>query len=283
MNDGKSRIALMQEIDTAATIRKTPCGEGSMTWRIWGSGPDLILLHGNLGSWNHWVFNVRELARHYRVIAGDIPGFGDSDLPPVPYSTESLARIVADGIEDITGKEAPIRFAGFSFGSGVSCEAAKLLGSRVKQVVLVSAGKDMEGVTRFDIPPFARWRDAKTEAERRAAHRRNLEVIMIGNPANIDELAVDIQARNAEHSRLKIDIINKGRTHTNCTPHLKCTLAAIWGETDSTIGPNMHERPRWLHSHHPDAKYAIIPGAGHWCAYEAPQRFNETLLGLLEP
>lgn len=276
-----SDSTLLHDIGQVAEIRRTPCGEGSMTWRIWGSGPDLVLLHGNLGSWNHWVHNVRELGRHYRVLAADIPGFGDSVLPPAPYSAQSVAQIMVDGIDAIAGKDAPVRIAGFSFGSGIGAVMAQILGARVRKFVLVSAGKDLEGVSRFDIPEFARWRDGKTEAEQRAAHRRNVEIIMIGDPANIDELAVDIQAGNAQRSRLRIDIINKARMHTACTPQLKCPLACIWGETDSTIGPNMHERVDWITRNFPDAPYRIIPGAGHWCAYEAPERFNRELLALL--
>ena len=49
-----------------------------------GDGPPLVLLHGNFGSWMHWIRNVEVLSQHYRVIALDIPGFGDSATPPKP-------------------------------------------------------------------------------------------------------------------------------------------------------------------------------------------------------
>jgi len=274
---------IIARLEASAELRETPCGEGHMFWRVWGKGRNLVLLHGNLGSWKHWIRNIEFLAERFRVVAGDIPGFGDSDLPPKPYSAESVARIVADGLIEMTGKTDPITFAGFSLGSGVAAETAKILGSRVDKVVLVSAGKSMVGVTRNDIAPFAKWRDLPTREARDAAHRRNIEVIMLADPANIDDLALRIQSENAAQARLNINIINKSASHTHCTPGLQCGLAAIWGERDSTIGPYMHERPRWLHSHHPGARYTIIPRAGHWCAYEAPGEFNRALLDLLTP
>ena len=274
---------LIARLEASAELRKTPCGEGQMTWRIWGKGRNLVLLHGNLGSWMHWIRNIEFLAQHYRVIAADIPGFGESDLPPKPYSAESVAQIVANGLIELTGTTDPITFAGFSFGSGMSAEVAKILGPRVDKIALVSAGKSMVGVTRFDIPPFAKWRDLPTREERDAAHRRNIEVIMLANPAKIDDLALHIQSTGASQARLNINITNKSASHTNCTPNLTCELVAIWGELDSTIGPNMHERPRWLHSHHPGARYITLPNSGHWCAFETPDAFNQALVSLLKP
>lgn len=284
MNSAKATAEqVIARLEASAEIRKSSCGQGHMVWHIWGQGPNLVLLHGNLGSWQHWIRNIEFLSRHFRVIAGDIPGFGASDKPPEPYSAQSVGRIVADGIIEITGSSEPISFAGFSFGSGVSAEAAQCLGSRVEKLVLVSAGTKMQGVTRNDTPPFVRWRGLPTVEERNAAHRRNIEIMMLADPANIDDLALHIQSENAARARLNIDIINKDASHTRVTPHLKCELAAIWGERDSVIGPYMHQRTSWLQSHHPDARHIIIPVAGHWCLYEDPEASNRALLELLQP
>ena len=273
---------IFARLTASADVRRTPCGDSHMAWHIWGKGPNLVLLHGNLGSWMHWIRNIEFLSAHFRVIAGDIPGFGESDLPPKPYSAQSVAQIVADGLVEITGADAPISFAGFSFGSGVAAEAAKILGARVDKLVLVSAGTKMQGVTRFDIPAFVKWRGLP-QAERDAAHRRNMEIMMVADPATIDELALHIHADNAAKARLNIDAINAGASHTNVTPHLQCEVAAIWGERDSVIGPNMHERIGWLQRYHPGARHAIIPGSGHWCMYEATDALNQALLDLLKP
>jgi len=273
---------LIARLEAAAEVKRTRCGDGHMVWHVWGKGPNLVLLHGNLGSWQHWIRNIEFLSGHFRVIATDIPGFGDSDMPPSPYSAQSLGRIVADGIAELTGKTEPVNFAGFSFGSGVSAEAAHILGSRVDRLVLVSAGTKMEGVSRFDIPPFVRWRGLPQD-QRDAAHRRNIEIMMLAEPASIDDLALRIQSENAAKARLNIDLINQGASHTKVTPHLKCKLAAIWGERDSVIGPNMQQRTGWLQKHHPGARHIIIRGAGHWCIYEDAQATNQALLDLLLP
>ena len=50
--------ALVAGVDAEGQRIETPCGDGSLVWRVWGSGPPLILLHGGYGSWTHWIRNV---------------------------------------------------------------------------------------------------------------------------------------------------------------------------------------------------------------------------------
>ena len=84
----------LARLSAAAEQRHSPCGEGEMVWRQWGEGPALVLLHGGYGSWTHWLKNIEALARRYRVIAADLPGLGDSAMPPAPVTPESLAAII---------------------------------------------------------------------------------------------------------------------------------------------------------------------------------------------
>ena len=49
-------------LDRASTRRTTSSDAGTLVWRIWGSGPPLVLLHGGTGSWMHWVRNIEDLS-----------------------------------------------------------------------------------------------------------------------------------------------------------------------------------------------------------------------------
>lgn len=271
---------IIARVEARAERRLTPCGDGHMVSRIWGSGPPLVLLHGNFGSWMHWIRNVEELGRHHRVIAVDIPGFGDSAVPPEPYSFNSISQIIAAGLIEIVGEE-KINLVGFSFGAATASETANTLGPRMRKLVLVSAGRNLSGVTRAPMDEFVKWRSFQTRAERNAAHRRNLEVIMIGNPARIDDLAVTIQSTNAERARLRAAPVRKDASTQMHVPNLKCGVGFIWGDRDSTIGPYLHERSQWVQKFRPDARYIFIPDGGHWVAYEQPERFNKAMLDLL--
>ena len=46
-----------------------------------GEGEPLLLVHGLGGCWQSWLENIPHFARTHRVIAPDLPGFGDSPLP----------------------------------------------------------------------------------------------------------------------------------------------------------------------------------------------------------
>ena len=43
-----------------------------------GSGPDLVLFHGGMGCWQHWVRNIEALSEHFTVHALDHPSYGAS-------------------------------------------------------------------------------------------------------------------------------------------------------------------------------------------------------------
>jgi pimeloyl-ACP methyl ester carboxylesterase len=151
----------------------------------------------------------------------------------------------------------------------------------MRRLILVSAGRNMTGITRPPMDDFIKWRNFETRAERDAAHKRNLEVIMIGNPSRIDDLAITIQRNNAERARLRAALVRKDASTQMHVPNLKCSVGFIWGDRDSTIGPYLHERSQWVQRFRPDARYYFIPDAGHWVAYEQPEAFNKAMLDLL--
>ena len=259
----------------------TPCGEGHMVSHVWGSGPPIVLLHGNAGSWTHWIRNIDALSRHYRVIAVDIPGFGDSAMPPAPYSHRSIAEIIAGGAAQIAG-EGKIGVAGFSFGASIASETAHALGARLGGLVLISARNTMADLTLHSSPKFLQWRTLETAQERDMAHRRNLAAMMISTEERIDELSVVIQKTNAERSRLRSEAMGPSTATQSRVPVLPVPVSFIWAERDIIIGPYMHERIAWIRRYRPDARYSIIPDAGHWMIYEQAERSNEVLLDLLK-
>ena len=62
-----------------------------------GSGPPLLLLHGNPESHVCWHKVASRLAQRYHVVLGDLRGYGDSSLPEsgpnnVNYSFRAMAR-----------------------------------------------------------------------------------------------------------------------------------------------------------------------------------------------
>jgi pimeloyl-ACP methyl ester carboxylesterase len=64
-----------------------------------GVGAPLLLVHGYLWSGTVWEDVFPRLARHFRVIVPDLPGFGESEKPPparYPYGCEAFAESLVD-------------------------------------------------------------------------------------------------------------------------------------------------------------------------------------------
>jgi pimeloyl-ACP methyl ester carboxylesterase len=152
-NDTPERI--VEQVKSQARRLTTPCGDGEMVWHLWeGDGPPLVLLHGGYGSWGHWIRNVVPLSEHFRVIAADNPGLGESARPPAPHTAEGLGRIVMAGIENILDQGEKPHIVGFSFGSVLGGLAAMMMGERVRSFTLVGAGG--LALTRAQTEPLTR-------------------------------------------------------------------------------------------------------------------------------
>ena len=70
-----------------------------LEWRRFGAGPDIVLVHGFLGSGETFEPLTRHLQQKFTVTTIDLPGFGDSFDIPVPPSVEDLSLMVAECIE----------------------------------------------------------------------------------------------------------------------------------------------------------------------------------------
>jgi pimeloyl-ACP methyl ester carboxylesterase len=53
-----------------------------VSYRVWGHGPDVLLLHGWAASSRLWLGTMQALGAHFRCWAPDLPGCGDTPLSP---------------------------------------------------------------------------------------------------------------------------------------------------------------------------------------------------------
>jgi pimeloyl-ACP methyl ester carboxylesterase len=102
-----------------------------------GQGSPIVFVHGLSGSWQNWLENIPHFARHHRVIALDLPGFGHSPLPHWEISIETHGRLLQDFCEALDVKDATV--VGNSMGGMVAAEAAIQNAYPFAKLVLVSA------------------------------------------------------------------------------------------------------------------------------------------------
>ncbi|MGW6422599.1 alpha/beta fold hydrolase [Nocardia sp. NPDC055053] len=107
-----------------------------------------VLVHGLGGCWRHWAATIPALARTHRVIAVDLPGFGDSEKPQV--STIGNAVAVIDALRQRCEVERT-DVVGHSMGTLVASEVAAGLPHTVDRIVL-AGGPITSVLALFDAP-----------------------------------------------------------------------------------------------------------------------------------
>jgi non-heme chloroperoxidase len=106
-----------------------------------GSGPTLLMVHGWSQSAIQWKYQIETLSKHYRVIALDQRGHGDSEKPKHGLKVHRLSKDLHDVLEALELTD--VTLMGHSMGCSVIWGYWELFGSEhLKQLILV------------DEPPF---------------------------------------------------------------------------------------------------------------------------------
>ena len=108
-------------------------------YRVAGSGPPIVLIHGMVNSSRHWEAVATRLASGgHQVIAPDLIGHGDSATPRGDYSLGAHAASIRDLLATLGVERATI--VGHSLGGGVAMQFFYQFPQRTERLVLVSSG-----------------------------------------------------------------------------------------------------------------------------------------------
>ena len=111
-------------------------------FRIAGSGPVILLIHGIGDNSTTWETVQAKLAQRFTVIAVDLLGHGQSDKPRADYSVAAYANGMRDLLSVLDIERVTV--VGHSLGGGVAMQFAYQFPHLVERLVLVGAG----GVTK---------------------------------------------------------------------------------------------------------------------------------------
>jgi pimeloyl-ACP methyl ester carboxylesterase len=274
-----------------------------LNWRDHGgSGDTLVLVHGLGGSLINWDAVGPRFARHHRVVAPDLPGFG---LSP-PRGDYRLSTHVAAVAEFIEGFGAPVALMGNSMG-GLICE---MLASEhpdlVDRLILVSPATpprlpdprlDWPTVTRLAIEAipgvgsaFGRLVMWKYDPE---------EVVHLGleaithDPSRIPpeivasfvELAQErftypwtVTAMNQTAYSIAM-LYRRPRDFVKMVRRIQARTLVVHGVEDRIVSPTAVE---WLASLRADWTLVQMEDTGHTPQLDAPVRFAGIVEGWLE-
>ena len=251
-------------------------------WHLWGrpEQPCVVLLHGGSGSWTHWVRNIAPLRdAGFRVLVPDLPGFGDSDLPPGCSDVPQLPVHLHAGLHQLA-PQGLVQIVGFSFGGMTAALWLAEYPQDAQQLVLV--GAPGLGLSVPQRTALKGWRHLPTSEQQNAVHRHNLMALMFEQEASLDDLALSLHAANVARDRMPRRRLSSTPIVAEALPRVRARVSAIYGAHDALYRDRLDEVKRALPSWSPHwGQWHTVPGAGHWVQYEAAQVFNTVLLQML--
>jgi pimeloyl-ACP methyl ester carboxylesterase len=278
------------------TSRYIQAGDVRLHAVVGGEGPPLLLVHGWPETWYAWRLLMPALARDFQVIAVDQRGIGLSDKPAAGYDTGTLANDLVQ-LMDALGHE---RFAvvghdtGFAIGYALAADRP----DRVDRVALA----EIPGppATASSPPVFVPapvndrlwhipFNRVETVPEQLIEGREDIFfgyefAIQGGNvPADVIDYYVGLLRSDRDALRGSLGFYRAfdatlAQNEQRKNKRLPMPVLAIGGE--ASYGGAVGDAMRSLAD---DVQSAIIPGAGHWVAEQAPEKLVEVLTSFLAP
>jgi pimeloyl-ACP methyl ester carboxylesterase len=224
-----------------------------------GEGPAVVVLHGWGGRIESMTPVIGCLARRFRVVAPDLPGFGESPPPAGVWGTSDYAAFVRDLLSDLAIEQA--LFVGHSFGAKTSLYLAATHTALVDKLVAVAS-------SGLRSPPSARARAkralsraARVAGRAGATGRRMRDAVY-------ERIASDDYKDAGELRPILVRVVNEDLTPL--LPRIKASTLLVWGDKDDAV-PLSHGRT--MERLIPDAGLVILEGAGHFAYLDQADRF----------
>jgi pimeloyl-ACP methyl ester carboxylesterase len=221
----------------------------------------ILILHGWGASIETVIPIVGALEPLGEVFALDLPGFGQTQLPPEPWGVKEYQRFVtsfmdAHGIERAS-------LVGHSNGGRIAIRMAATAPSRVHKLVLVdSAGiRPKRGFTYHR--KVATAKVGKHAARLFGAPGEGLRTWLVGKAASADYAAA------GELRPTLVKLVNEDLR--SLLPEIQASTLLIWGsnDTDTPLAD-----ARLMERQIPDAGLVELEGAGHYSYLDQPGRFG---------
>jgi pimeloyl-ACP methyl ester carboxylesterase len=118
----------------------------SIAYEVRGEGePNLVFVHGWSSKRSLWDIQLAHFSQNYRVVAIDLPGFGDSGNDRETWTMEIFGEDIVAVLNKLKLKN--VILIGLSMGGPVVVETAKYVPEQIKGIVLVDVMKNIETVT----------------------------------------------------------------------------------------------------------------------------------------
>lgn len=294
MIERKRNLRPVREV-TAPSLQFRTIHGYKRAFRIAGSGPAILLVHGIGDNSTTWNGVQAKLAQRFTVIAPDLLGHGKSDKPRADYSVAAYANGMRDllGVLDIER----VTIVGHSLGGGVAMQFAYQFPQLVERLILVSAG----GVTK-DVNIVFRLASLPMGSEAVALLRLPLMLPAVQIAGRLAGMALGTRGpirdlpnvlrilddlpeptASAAFSRTLRAVVDwRGQIVTmldRCYLTEAIPVQIIWGTRDVVV-PVRHAY--MAHAAMPGSKLEIFEGSGHFPFHDDPTHFIDTAQRFIE-
>jgi len=254
-----------------------------------GTGHPVVLLHGGgpgATGWSNYSPNIEALSRHFRVIAPDMPGFGDSDA--VDFKTLDHVEAAAQLLDALGIEKAA--FVGNSMGGHNSIRLAAERPERVSHLITMgpplqprpflfgAGGGPSEGLKIM----YEAYADPRPEGMKRLVEIMVFDKARFASPELTAERS-RAALRHAEHLR---NVVQAGMgapipiwIDTNRVRDIKAPALLIHGRDDRVVS---FESTLFLLANIPNSCAVIMNQCGHWAQLERAEEFNRLVIDFVE-
>jgi pimeloyl-ACP methyl ester carboxylesterase len=247
-----------------------------------GEGSPVLLLHGFPQFWYCWRRVIPVLSKHFRVIAPDLKGYGDSDKPRGPYHLRALSEEWGEFMNALNVDRFDL--VGHDWGGIIGWRMALDYPDRIRRLVALNA-------------PFRRWRPTRYVLFFSLPFLPEL-ILRRWNDAALEEIlyrgAYDPERTfTAEDLMVYQEAFRRPGTHRAAQAYYRALWRAtaadrkkkievptlvLWGVADPALPV---DRTFGLEKDIRDLCIRYIPMAGHFVQEEQPELVNEQILSFL--
>ena len=271
------------------TTRDVVCKDARIRVDVKGSGKPLLLVHDFLSDRQEWETVSGRLSERFRVLAVDLPGFGESEKPRhgsgpgrFGYDFDGFAEALVDVAGALDA--APLSVCGHGLGAAIAIALAERHPTMVERLVLVAppiyGGKPVSMSRAFALPVVGATAFKQLYGRRALAWHFGRDVFSVGQPskARMERLFDAFNAPAAREAAVAtLDALSDTRAVEARLARVSSPTLVVWGRKD-TLAPAGVARK--LAKALPDARLELLE-CGHSPAEEMPERFAEIALEFL--
>ena len=283
-------VAPRASAPAASAVAPAPNPATAIRHRLTGSGPDLVLVHGNFDRMETWDAVVPALSSSFRVLTLDLVGYGETRNPSGQYTIERLG----EGVLEVMNAEAiqSAILVGNSMGGAVVSYVAGRAPDRVAALVLEDANflptrmlPEMEARLGPVLQAAVAWKQGPADASLHKATREAVaEALRLALPTKgaVTDKVIDHFTTGFDPKH--VDAVLLGQREFDFSAVADGVLAArksksfpvlvLWGSADPLLPVGAADA---VQRKVQGARLVIFEGCGHAPHLERPESFASSL------